>query len=522
MSSEVKFLKQLVVALLCVSLSSCVVISQRVDVKRVNTRAPVTVRGAVKAHLNDGTMVVYPHGVEVTADALVGPGTRWDLTRTVASLVERVPLSELLGMESYRTGVKPGETVLASTLASVAGFFGGVALTIAIFGSCPTVYSADGSVEEAELFSSSIAPLFEGRDIDRLQARPDAGGWISLDIRNEAMETHYINHLQLVEVTHGAHERVVPDQHGAPVAVANLRPASTAVNRDGHDISAVLKSADEAFYVSDRARLESATAADMDDWIDVSIPIERGAKEAALVFRMRNSLLNTILLYDVMLGSSGAAALDWLENGLSTISTAVELGRWHQRRAGMHISVWQNGRYQEVVRVPDSGPISWHDVAAIIPVPADSDDTLRVRLSFLTDHWRIDELAVSTASRHPVPRTIPIQVASGYDGKADAVALANLQSPDDAYLQTNPGDSFLARFNTGPGSNAGERTFLLSSQGYYTEWIRGSWIREATETNAFLPSDAAVLTAMRKWADTRDSFTQRFTRARVPVKKAHQ
>jgi hypothetical protein len=34
----------------------------------------------------------------------------------------------------------------------------------------------------------------------------------------------------------------------------------------------------------------------MDDWIDLSVPVQRGATEAAVVFRLRNSLLNTILL----------------------------------------------------------------------------------------------------------------------------------------------------------------------------------------------------------------------------------
>jgi hypothetical protein len=48
---------------------------------------------------------------------------------------------------------------------------------------------------------------------------------------------------------------------------------------------------------------------------------------------MRNSLLNTVLLYDVMLGPAGAAALDWLGEGLGRISTTGELGRWHHRRA---------------------------------------------------------------------------------------------------------------------------------------------------------------------------------------------
>jgi hypothetical protein len=57
----------------------------------------------------------------------------------------------------------------------------------------------------------------------------------------------------------------------------------------------------------------------------------------------------------------------------------------------------------------------------------------------------------------------------------------------------------------------------LSSQGYYTEWIRGSWIQNATVTEPFMPSSDSILMAMRKWAATRESFEQKFLSARVPV-----
>jgi hypothetical protein len=461
-------------------------------------------------------MVVYSQGVTVTTDSLRGDGIRHDLTRTSTVRVDTIALSDVLGMESYRTRINGAETFLVTSLATAGAIFGGAALAVAIFGSCPTVYSAEDGVEEAELFSSSIAPLFEGRDIDRLQARADAAGVVSLDIRNEAMETHYLNHLQLVEVTHEAHERVVPDAYGAPLIVSHLRPPATATNRDGRDVRALVQSQDRRFYLTDRQRLDGATAADMDDWIDMTIPVEHGATSAALVFRMRNSLLNTILLYDVMLGPSGAAALDWLGDGLGRISTAVELGRWHQRRAGLHVSVWLNGAYKEVARVPDSGPISWHDVAATIPVPP-GEDTLRVRLSYLADHWRIDELAVSFAGRPAAPRTIPLAIVNGRDGVADLGAHANMVASDDRYLQTNPGDRFVARFEAGTAATGRSRTFLLSSQGYYTEWIRGAWLQKATVSEPFMPSDEAVLTAMQKWGATRESFEQRFMQARVPV-----
>ena len=509
------FVKKLVAVLLAVCMASCVF--RRVEIQSVDTRAPVAVSTAVKAHLKDGSTVVYPQGVTVTADALEGRGTKYGLTLTTGTPVERIPLSDVLGMESYRTKVNVGATAAVTTLATVGGAIGGALLAVAIFGSCPTVYSNDGLAEEGELFSSSIAPLFEGRDIDRLQARADPAGIVSLEIRNEAMETHYINHLQLLEVQHQNDEVVVPDERGVPVVLRNVSRLTAVTARDGQDVTELVARPDGRFYMTGRAVLERARADDMDDWIDVEVPVDGRATSAALVFRSRNSLLSTTLLYDVMLGPAGAGALDWLGEGLATISTAVELGRWHERRAGLHVSVWRDGGYREVVRVPDSGPISWHDVAAIIPVPT-GVTRLRIRLSFLADYWRIDQLGVAFSTHTVVPRIIPLADVSSDAGASEAEALAHMRTSDETYLQTNPGQKFVARFNAGPSPAGASRTFFLSSQGYYTEWIRGSWIQNATVTQPFMPSDKSILAAMRKWGATRESFEERFRSARVPVR----
>jgi hypothetical protein len=510
-------LKKCLALLLSVALvSSCV--SRRVDVEPVNTRTPVRVQSPVKAHLADGSTVVYPDGVEVTADAVLGRGSRYDVTLQTGTTVDSVPLADVLGMETYRTRVNATETTLLSAAVAAGAFVGAVILSVAIFGSCPTVYSSDGTVEEAELFSTSIAPLFEGRDVDRLRAAPDANGFVTLEVRNEAMETHYINHLELLEVPHAPGERVVPDHQGSPIVVGSFREPEAAVNRDGRDLRGIVAKADGVAYAADGQILARATTSDMDDWIDLSVPVTEGATEAAVVFRMRNSLLNTVLLYDVMLAPAGAASLDWLGEDLGRISSVVELGRWHQRRAGLHVSVWRDGAFRPAVRIPDSGPISWHDVAAVVAVPP-GEKTLRVRLSYVTDHWRIDDLAVAFAVRKAVPRAIPVTGLTGASGTAEPAALLHVNTSDETYLQTNPGHTFRVHFNVGTATKAGtERTFLLSSQGYYTEWIRGSWIRNASASEPFMPNDAAVIAAMRKWSTTRDTFEQKFFASRVPVR----
>lgn len=495
-------------------LASCVWVSKRVDIENVDLARVTTVTTAAKAHLKDGSTVVYRNGFTVIGGELRGPGMRYDLTLAAATRVDSLPVDTIVGMESFKTRINGAESFIVSTLASIGGVLGGAALAVAIFGSCPTIYSGDGTVEEAELFSSSIAPLFEGRDLDRLRAQPDASGVLRLDVRNEAMETHYINHLQLIEVEHALDEFVLPNAQGRPTVVRDPHVVEIATDRAGRDEHAKIDGADGVFYETDQHRIDAATATDMDDWLDVTAAVPAGADSVALVLRARNSLLGTVLLYDVMLGPGGAAALDWVSGDLGKISTAVELGRWHTRRAGLHVSLWQDGAYREVARVPDSGPISWHDVAAVIPVKR-GDVSVRLRLSFLADHWRIDRIRVAEITRTPALRTVDVADITESDGRSEADALESLRRPDDRYLQTTPGQRFYARFNVGARSQL--RTFLLASQGYYTEWIRGAWITHAKAAEPFVPTDQALLVALRRWSHQRATFEPRFLAARVPV-----
>src|SRR5262245_12138493 len=113
-------MKKAVIVLLTAALASCVVISRRVDVATVSTREPVTVRSPVKAHLKDGSTIVYVGGVTVTADALVGHGERHDLVRSRSIAVETVPLSDVVGMESFRTRVNRPDSALLTPLTTPA------------------------------------------------------------------------------------------------------------------------------------------------------------------------------------------------------------------------------------------------------------------------------------------------------------------------------------------------------------------------------------------------------------------
>ena len=476
-------------------LGACVIFRQ-VQVKPVE-RAAGTIQSPVKAHLLDGSTVVYRQGVTLDRDTLHGAGQRFALGDPAAApaAVRAVPLDSVAAMESFTDRVNVAPTVAVSTLATAGATVATVVLLKAIFGSCPTVYSDSAGTArlEAESFSYSIAPLFERRDVDRLHARADARGAVRLEVRNEALETHYINHLSLLEARHRADETVVPDGGYQLVAVAALLPLARAADRAGRDLRGALAGDDSLVFRTAPATLAAADAGDLDDLLDLVLPAPRGADSVAVVLNLRNSLLNTVLLYDLMLADPGIRAIDWLGEDMANIGRAVELGRWYSRHMGMRVLVWRGGRFEQVASIPDSGPIAWRRVAAVVPVPP--GDTLRVRLSFVADQWRINSAAVAARVRRLEPRVVPLAAVTYPDGTADTVARRDMGDADTRYVQTNPGQRFTARFDAGaaPGRDS-TRTFLLGAQGYYTLGV-----------------------ALGRWRSAQDSLERRFAATRVPV-----
>ena len=511
--------------LFCLALAAAgCIISRGVAVDPLSASASdsVTVRSPVKAHLLDGSTVVFGAGVTVARGGVHGTGMRYDLLLAESTAVDRIPLDSVLGMESYATRVDGGRTLLYSALATAGTIGGAVALICAAdpkcFGSCPTIYadSAGTPVLEAEGFSGSIAPILEARDVDRLRAREDSQGILRLEVWNEALETHYINHLELLAVEHAQEELVVPDERGRPLAVRDELTLASVVDRSGRSLAGTLARADGDVFSSDTARMRTTTADDLLDHIDVVLAPPADADSVALVLRLRSSLLNTLIFYDHMLARPGARALDWMTYDLGRLDRTAELARWYGDHFGIRISVRDDDGWRAVAKYADYGPIAWRDVAVVVPAVA--GDSLRLRLSFLTDQWRIDRLAVAGGVRRPTSRVVAPATMTASNGNIQDDALSAIATPDEHYLRTTPRQRFTVAFDVGRSRDARmERTYLLASQGYYTEWVRGAWIADARDTTTFVPSVQTLVRAMEEWRVQRDSMEQRFFRSRIPV-----
>jgi hypothetical protein len=499
-------------------LSSCVA-ARQVTTEEVTVAVPRNVATPIKIHLRNGNILIYAAGATITRDSITGTaGQFYAPTLEKLDAPRGVVLSDVIGVEAFRTSVDMGKSV-GYSLISVLLTRGIIGYAMypeggfikAMFGSCPTVYSDSAGVPvlETESFSYSIAPLIAKRDVDRLRVQPDANGRIRLEIRNEALETHYIDQLELLEVAHHANETVYPAPFGAPIAFTDQRLGYRAQDRAGRDVATVIARADSLIFATADQTLAAATDSDPLDHIDL-VFARPAADSIALALRMRSSLLTTLLFYEYMLHRPGPAALDWLANDMARIATIAEFGRWYGANMGLRVQVWRDGRYEQVARLADFGPIAYRHVALMIP--AGSDDSVRVRLEFTADQWRIDELALAPGRRVATSK-VPLAGIVTPLGDTRADMTAQLMKADERDVSTVAGERFFADFMTAPAATP--RTFLLAAQGYYTEWIRGEWLKTATDGTAFDPARVRMGELLAEWRAQKPAMEASFFSSKV-------
>ncbi len=498
--------------------AACVIVSSTTRIRPLTPgAAPVDVRSPLRVHMASGEVVVFTNGARVSRDQVSGAGIRHDVTRTRQAPASLVSMDSVIGIEVIERQINPGRTLLYSTVTLSASAVLAAALAVAIFGSCPTIYADSAGIAtlQAESFSYSISSLLAKRDVDRLNVRPDSNGVVRLEVRNEALETHYIDQLELLEARHDPDEMLLPAARRGLVAVRNVKPVERIRDARGRDVARVLAREDEAAFGSDDALLRDAAEGRVapEDHLDIVVPRDSQASELALVLKLRSSLLSTTIFYEHMLARPGARSLDWIGRDMSSIASVAGVARWYTDNFGLRVLVRDGERWRPVVRLMDFGPVAWRHVAAVVP-NVSAGDSLHIRLAFAPDEWRIDRVGYSWQVRQVEPRVIPLARMRSSDGAQRGAERDQLRRADDRFLVTEPGSRFFAEFDA--GKSAGARTFLIAADGYYIEWIRPSWIRSARDSLPFSPQ-TTQREVLQSWLAQKDTLERRFFRDRVPV-----
>lgn len=481
-----------------------------------------------KVFTSDGSVYLFPNGFMVRGDSVIGMGS-----------------SYAFGKEKGRDGFFgfSRDSVLAMTYYDRrdsfgqfvgSGFFGVLTPTLTYlsiyclfcpkccFGSCPTVYvgSDPSSDIEAECFSYCVSPFVQRPDTDLLARDVATGEPFDLRVTNEAMESHFINRFELLAVAHPSDSRVYPTEEGRVFVVRDLQPVENARTDDGEDITEALRETDNAAYRSGLQRFDELTATRQRDAITFDLATTGMKDSVTVLLRARNTLLTTALFYDVVLGPRGLNALEWTARMAEDESYAHMFYALYDEYSGVQVDVEREGRRDPVTRFGDIGPIAWKDLAIRLPV---TGDVTRVSFTFFPDNISIDRIAFARetldGASYAVRTVIPASIED-YDGMTRPEIADSIARQDESYLHVTPGDSYRFRY-TLPEAPGLSTSVLLSSQGYYYEWLRGDWVQEDSTLPPLNIFDVpAIIELLReRWMTGYRMMEEEFFRNRIPLKE---
>lgn len=484
---------------------------------------------ATKMHLTDGSVILCYSGFALSKDTLHATGLRFPFAHEQGfEGLWSIPLDSLVGLEYFDKDIRGvrglGTVLLGATVAGEVGI-AGIVILKAIFGSCPTVYSFDGERQhlEAESFSYSIGRMFEGHDLDRINQRYRDSSHVTLRVKNEALETHYIDMMRLCYVDHPGETEVFSNDDGDILMTSHPIAPTRAVTSENRDVTKEIAQRDGVVYTIDSATAGRMLTSGSRDWIECEVPIPANASTVTIAIRAKNSLQNTVLLYDVMMRDQGLDAMDWSESVNENLWYAWRLGGWYKEFSGIELLVKDGEEFVPRGRISDTGPIAWKDVAARITL-GKQQDTLRMRLQFLPDNWIIDWVGFDFSDAEPLTPSYAscVGVMDNFGNQRSDVVVG-LGTDDEHYAVTYPGEWLDLTFSV-PASQDKNRTFFLQSDGYYVEWVRPEWIGARDHVTGFDFSDRQVV--MKRlaelWVAKKNTFEQQFFDQKIPSWEVRQ
>ncbi|KAB2847066.1 MAG: hypothetical protein F9K42_10710 [Ignavibacterium sp.] len=428
----------------------------------------------LKLHMKNGDLyLIEDWSFTSNKDSVKGTGNHYNLNREIIAEGEfSIPSQQVVLAETNQINGSAGPGLL-TILTIVTGIFTVFCIVNpkACFGSCPTFYAFNGEdfIVQSEGFSSSISPSLEERDIDALYRIKPKSKDFTIQLKNEAYETHVIRSANLLALPKPDGGRVFATPDDEFYQAVNLSEATSATAFEG-DVSEKVCSFDGV------ERFSEADSNDLSAKETVDLTFIRPASDTVgLVIAARQTLLTTFLFYQT-LAYMGTKAGDWLAN-LERNEDQFKSILQNPKSVLGSIEVLvqnENAEWIKVGEIGETGPIAT-DIK-IVPFKSNSSDdsSIKIKLRMAKGLWRIDYVALAELKNRLEP--IVIQPFSTSPSKSIASNLVEVLTNPDSVLVTYPGDEYLLNYKLPEDFNNYE--LFIEPQGYYLEWMRNEWLAE--------------------------------------------
>ncbi len=415
-------------------------------------------------------------------------GYRYNAERTLidsGTFLLQMDQIVFLAMDQYDKTVFPSVAmssvpIVAFATASIICFIDLFITDLKIcFGSCPVFYvqacpptTAQQPAQcpwriAGEGFSDAIINQLKTTDIDRIGPHPPMNNpHYPLLIKNEALETHYIDYVRLIAIPHNPHEEVHTD--ATEKEFWRVHPLNLPIHVTGYnhqDITPLVQAPDNTPYKSPAARYNLAQKEKIRIRFQTDQPQQLG-----LIIRYRQTLMTTFLLYH-SIAYMGNYYVDWLaatEQGTNDSAWVAQHFRKLKQLIGQ-IQVQYKG--QTIATISETGPIAWN--TAVIDLGTLPSGNHEITLVATRGYWQIDYLKIGTLQ--PVPNTTRFVLEPQHPPEQPATAHPSQPLFPRVLL---PGDSLLLYFHLPDTCLNTPCHLFIESRGYYHEWPRYEWLEQ--------------------------------------------
>lgn len=439
----------------------------------------------LKAHDYDGSVYIFQDEwlLDTAKHLISGKGKHFSAQRRLLQHGDLViSTDDIVLYETNKTLTDGANAFLGPKLLISIGnvFLAGICVSVpkACFGSCPTFYTenTDNVFEtKAEAFSSAISPGMEYTDIDDLQHIADGCGPFSLFMKNEALETHLVNHARLL----------------AFPLTEDIKYILHATDNTFHKVNQ--EKSPESVYGILAPRAECLTEKDNKEWTSMADPEKLASKEELILefdtedmhlneniglkLTFRQTLMTTYMLYHAI-SYMGDEYSDFLAKMEVSGIAGYKISRSFMKVFG-EIEIYTRnyeGNWIFQGSFYETGPIAKNTQLCIFSNKSIQSENgkIHVKLVYNKGLWRFDEAKLVSLSI-PVQPSVLMPFFVSKNKIPDNTSLNHLTKPE-KHLVSMPGDLFEIHYQI-PCEDLQYQLFL-DSRGYYLEWMRSNWLND--------------------------------------------
>lgn len=328
--------------------------------------------------------------------------------------------------------------------------------------SCPFIYVQDGEefIFTGELYPGVLTANQQRDDYLLLPKINDVEDTYSIKITNELKEIQFTDFVQLLEVDHPEHVKVLLDKKGNPHTFSNIiSPINVLADNINIDRTPALVKDNNSYLFNSQSNTSNSKES-----IELEFIKPKHAENAKLFLTLKNSLW-----LDYVFGKFNEQFGTYYNQFQKDQqeSTKEKSTRWmNEQNIPLSVYLKTTNGWKLVDRINTVGPMAFRDIAVPIDVSSTLDEKVVIKLETGFMFWEVDYAGIDFTENEALDIKY-IDPDEAIDGNNNDVTKLLSVADQDYFVQPNIGDEVVVNFKLSDTKPNEIRTFFLKNRGYY-------------------------------------------------------